>query len=109
MVNGTLLGGLATVLLVVFVAVQLTQSMVYIYNYREFEFSTIKTVLSDDDLSSTEYRLSDFDHSLNFAFGVGDPNFNNQNNPYVEFIAYTTEYTSGSEILKKELDLHECS
>ena len=40
---------------------------------------------------------------------MDDPSFDNTNSPYIEFIAYNLEYTSGGELLKKEMEVELCS
>ena len=84
-------------------------SAILIYRDRDSDLNIVEMVRSDQELSKTLWKLDDFDNSLNFAFGVVDSTFDNTNNPYIEFIAYTLEYTSGNEIFKKEMDIHECT
>ena len=108
-VNGTILGGLATVGLMIFVVSKMTVSALLIYRDRDVDFDIVKTVTSDQELSTTSFNFKEYDNSLNFAFGVDDLDFDNQNSPYIEYIAYNMEYTSGDELLKKEMDVVPCS
>lgn len=92
--QGTITGGLVTFGLGLFILIQCIGSIMILYRDRDFTFQTIETVLSDQVLSKKPYTFSDYDNSLNFAFGVKIRDFDNANNPYIQFIAYSLEFTA---------------
>ena len=110
MTSGTQFGGLLTVSLAVFIVVQIVQSSIIVFVDRGYQFEKLDIQYSDKEISETLFTTEEFDNSLNFAFGIVAPDsFDVQNNPYIEFKAYSIEYTDTTEETLEKFELHKCS
>ena len=107
----TFFGGILALAGAIILPTYLGMKLAHVHKNNEHEFSSIETSFTPEQMSNFNASLGKFNNSLNFIFGLGNlpEDFDIQNNPYIEFVAYElTEGESAFYRLDQKYELESC-
>ena len=91
--------------------------LIAIYGGKEHVYNTYEFSYSEEQMNNLGVSLGAYNNTFNFIFGLtslpkdanGDPLFDIQNNPYVEFMGYEVDKEAGKHRMRDKHEFERCS